>query len=199
VMRNYIRTGTDRTLEDFWDGWFIRSQGFLTPMKEVFTQHAVEYFQTLVEPNDSVLTAYTISNNGILWHETYFRDVGNGAGSTHTDYFKFFGEAGVVYTIETRNLISDANTSLVLYGYDGVSQLAANDDKAPGVKSSYIQFISGSAITYYVKSFHGSGYGIYGSYDISVMSSAYKPGGSEPPPAIVPPIRNTIYDLESDH
>ena len=199
VMRNYIRTATNRTLEDFWDGWFIRNQGSLTFMKEVFTHHAVDYYQTLVEPNDSVATAYTIQNNGIPVHETYFKDVGNGSGSADVDYVKFNGEAGVAYVIETRDLLSDANTSLVLYASDGVSQLAANDDKAPGIKSSYIQFIAPISGIYYIKSFHGSGFGLYGSYDLSVISSVNKTGGTQPPPSIAPSVRYTIYDKDSTH
>jgi len=199
VMRNYVRTATNRTLEDFWDGWFIGNLGSLTAMQEVFLQHAVLYYQTLVEPNDTVATAYTIQNNGIPVHETYFRDVGNGSGSPDTDYVKFTGEAGVIYTIETRNLLSDANTSLFLYASDGVSQLAANDDRAPGIKSSFIQFTSPINSTYYVKSVHGSGYGVYGSYDLSVISSVNKTGGSQPPPSILPQVRTTIYYEGSDH
>ena len=199
VMRNYIRTATNRTLEDFWDGWFIRNLGSLTAMQEVFFQHAVLYYQTLAEPNDTVATAYTIQNNGIPLHETYFKDVGNGSGSPDTDYVKFTGEAGVIYTIETRNLLSDANTSLFLYAADGVSQLAANDDRAPGNKSSLIQFTSPIDTTYYVKSVHGSGWGIYGSYDLSVISSVNKTGSSQPPPSILPQVRTTIYDKGADH
>jgi hypothetical protein len=199
VMRNYIRTATNRTLEDFWDGWFIRNLGSLTTMQEVFSQHAVFYYQTLVEPNDTIATAYTIQNNGIPVHETYFRDVGNGSGSADTDYVKFTGEAGVNYIIETRNLLSDANTSLILYAADGVSQLAANDDRAPGIKSSLIQFTSPTNSTYYVKSVHGSGFGIYGSYDLSVISSVNKTGGSQPPPSVAPQVRTTLYDKGTDH
>jgi len=196
VMANYIRTATNRTLEDFWDGWFVRNQGYLSQMKQVFSNHSVEYYPTLVEPNDAVATATFVQNNGIPVHETYFKDVGNGSGSPDNDFFKFSTETGILYIIQTNNLQSDANTSLILYAPDGVTQLAANDDRSPGVTSSLIQFTAPTTNTYYVKSFHGAGYGIYGSYDFSITSSVNKTGGTQPPPSIAPNARFTKFDKE---
>ena len=57
--------------------------------------------------------------------------------------------------------------------------LAANDDRLQFVdKSSFISFIAPSTGTYFVKSFHSTGFGIYGSYDISVTGLSTQSGSS---------------------
>jgi hypothetical protein len=193
VFKNYIRTATNRTLEDFWDGWFNRNQGSFTDMKGVFAHHLVEYFEDHSEPNDDPTIASYVENNGIPYHATYFKNQGNGSGGADSDYFKFDAMAGFRYVIETRDLLSDANTSLVLYGFDGVTVIASNDDRTPGDRSSLITFNSQASGTYYLKSFHGPGYGIYGSYDISVTPSESTAGGSKPPPTASPQTRHTIH------
>ncbi len=198
VMKNYIRTATNRTLEDFWDGWFQLGQGNLPFMQEVFENHIVDYFETPTEPNETVAAASPIPTNGFPMSETYFKNQGNGSGTTDVDYFKFDTTVGYTYAIETRNLISDANTSLVVYAPDGVSQLAANDDVAPGIKSSLINFIAPATATYYVKSFHGPGWGSYGSYEISVTANVSTAGGGKaPPPSPGPRILHVPTDVEA--
>lgn len=185
VMRYYIPTATDRTFEDFWDGWFIRNLGSYNEMRTVFSTHAVEYFEDLQEPNDTPGTAGSTQPNGIPLHATYFRDQGNGVGASDADYFSFGALGGFSYKIETTNLLGDANTSLILYATDGVTQIASNDDRAFLIKSSLITFTAPIDGTYYVKSFHGSGYGIYGSYDLSVTGMSTV-AGSAPMPGPAP-------------
>ena len=198
VMKNHIRTATNRTLEDFWDGWFQLGQGNQPFMQEIFENHIVDYFESPAEPNNAVAAASPIPTNGFPMNETYFRDQGNGAGMADLDFFRFDAEVGTTYAIETRNLISDANTSLVLYAPDGVSVLASNDDVAPGTKSSLINFLAPATGTYYVKSFHGPGWGIYGSYDISVTGNVSTGGGgTAPPPSPGPRILHSPTDVET--
>ncbi len=197
VMRYYISTATDRTFEDFWDGWFLRNLGSYNEMRIVFSKHAVEYFEDLQEPNDTPGTAGSAPSNGIPIHATYFRDQGNGAGASDADFFSFGALGGFSYKIETANLLGDSNTSLILYATDGVTQLASNDDRAFLVKSSLITFTAPIDGTYYVKSFHGSGYGSYGSYDLSVTGVSTIAGSAPmPSPDPYPPHIRLIVDGE---
>jgi pre-peptidase len=177
VMKNYIRTATNRTLEDFWDGWFMQGEGFATQIRDVFANQVVQFYEDADEPNETPALAKPFPTTGLLVRKTYFKNAGNGAGTVDADYYAFEARAGTTYTIETQNLIGDANTSLILYRSDGVTQLAANDDRSPGIKSSFISFLAPQDGTYYIKSFHSTGYGIYGSYDLAVYANIYTVGG----------------------
>jgi hypothetical protein len=55
--------------------------------------------------------------------------------------------------------------------------LFSNDDRNLQDKSSLITFTAPVNGTYYVKSFHGPGFGIYGSYDIAVSGGSTQTGG----------------------
>jgi hypothetical protein len=63
-----------------------------------------------------------------------------------TDWALFQAKGGTAYRIETTNLAGGVNTQLVVYrgyeehGWEGMTQLAANDDRAPGDPSSLITF-----------------------------------------------------------
>ena len=58
-----------------------------------------------------------------------------------------------------------------------MSALFSNDDRNVQDKSSLITFTAAVTGTYYVKSFHGPGFGIYGSYDIAVSGGSVQSGG----------------------
>ena len=177
VMRNYLPSAVNKSAEDFWDGWFIRSEGLSSGMISVFLQHGLEFIDDLSEPNELSSTAAPVVSNGIPLHASYFKNLGNGAGTVDTDYFKFDATGGQSYTVETTNLIGDANTSLILYATDGVSVMFSNDDRNLQDKSSLITFTAPINGTYYVKSFHGTGFGIYGSYDIAITGGSPQSGG----------------------
>jgi hypothetical protein len=63
-----------------------------------------------------------------------------------TDWALFEAHGGTTYRIETTSLAAGVNTQLVLYrgyeerGWEGMDQIAANDDRAPGDPSSLISF-----------------------------------------------------------
>ena len=177
VMRNYLPSAANKSVEDFWDGWFIRMEGLASGMISVFLQHGLEFTHDSSEPNEVFPAAKPVVPNGIPLHASYFKDQGNGAGTVDTDYFKFEAAAGQAYTIETRFLIGDANTSLVLYHTDGTSILSSNDDRNLQDKSSLMTFTAPINGTYYVKSFHGPGFGIYGSYNIAISGGSAQSGG----------------------
>jgi hypothetical protein len=171
VDKNYVRTAVNRSLEDFWDGWFTRGKGFKTDMIAAFQRTNVEYYKDAAESNDTVATALPVSTNGTS-HFTYFADVnGNDVGEPDSDFFSFTAVSGTVYTIETLNLWSKANTSLQLLASNGTTVLASNDNRATGDDSSLITWTATSNGTLYIKSFHAPDLGIYGSYDLRVSST----------------------------
>ena len=171
VDRNYVRTAANKSLEDFWDGWFVRGKGFKSDMIAAFQRTGVEYYKDAGEPNDTVAAALPISVNGTS-HRTYFADVNNNdVGEPDNDFFSFQAVGGTTYTIETLNLWGKANTSLQLLASNGTTILASNDNRAAGDDSSLIVYTAASSGTLYIKSFHATDLGIYGSYDLRITTS----------------------------
>ena len=171
VDKNYVRTAANKSLEDFWDGWFVRGKGAKADMIAAFQRTSVEYYKDAGEPNDSVAAALPIPTNGTN-HRTYFADVNNNdVGEPDSDFFSFPAVSGTTYTIETLNLWSKANTSLQLLASNGTTILASNDNRAAGDDSSLIVYTATASGTLYIKSFHAADLGIYGSYDLRVTSN----------------------------
>jgi hypothetical protein len=168
VMKNFMPSAADKSIEDFWDGWFVRGQGSLGSMVTAFGKHGLDFHNDASEGNEDSLTAAALPTNGTPVHATYFKDVGNGSGTTDIDFFKFDAMAGLPYRIETTALLGDANTSLVLLAPDGLTVLKSNDDRSPTDKTSLIDFTAPTTATYLIRSFHGPGLGIYGSYDLAI-------------------------------
>jgi len=99
----------------------------------------------------------------------YFADRNNDLlGEPDTDIFAFDAAGGTSYTIETVNLLSDANTALDLLASDGVTVLASNDDRSASDASSLIVYTPPASGRLYVRSHHAPDVGIYGSYDLRV-------------------------------
>ena len=146
VDKNYIPSASNKSLEDFWDGWFTRGKGFKNNMVDAFQRTNAEFHTDSGEPNDTVTTAMPIPATGDVRHLTYFADGNNDrVGKADNDYFSFGATSGTPYTIETLNLWGRANTSLQLLASDGVTVLAANDDRAAGDNSSLISYTPSSS------------------------------------------------------
>jgi len=167
VDKNYVPAAANKSLEDFWDGWFVRGKGFKTDMITAFQRTNVEYYIDSGEPNDTAATAVPLTATGVIQHRTYFADVnGDGVGEADNDYFSFSALSGTPYTIETLNLWGKANTSLEVLASNGSTVLASNDDRSVGDKSSLINYTPTTSGTLYIRSFHAPDLGIYGSYDL---------------------------------
>ena len=170
-----IPTAANISLEDFWDGWFAAPllNGHLPEMRAIFRQLGVEYEPDVMEPNDTVAEARLVTPGPAVYHLTYFADRNNDmVGEADPDFFGFDGVGGSPYTLETFNLVGDANTVLTLYAADGVTVLASNDDRAAGDKSSLVAYTPSSTGRLYLKSTHGPGFGQYGSYDLKLLGAA---------------------------
>jgi len=176
VEKNYIPSAANKSIEDFWDGWFIRNGGSLGSMITLFGQHGMGFHNDLAEPNDVFGSSVELATSGLPIHATFFKDQGNGAGGVDVDFFRFTTVTGQVYKIQTTDLVGDANTLLSVLAPDGVTVLQTNDDRSGLDKSSLITFTAPTAATYYVKSVHSTGWGIYGSYDISVIGTSNQMG-----------------------
>jgi hypothetical protein len=175
VQDLFLATAANISLEDFWDGWFSPSigNGHLAEMRAIFRHLGVEYEPDIMEPNDTVAEARIVTPGPALYHLTYFADRNNDlVGEADPDWFGFDAVGGSPYTIETLDLVGDANTTLTLYGTDGTTVLASNDDRAAGDKSSLIAYTPSGTGRLYLKSAHGSGFGIYGSYDLRLLGAA---------------------------
>src|SRR6185369_13200514 len=63
-------------------------------------------------------------------------------------------------------------TTLTLLASNGVTVLASNDDRSPTDRSSLISYTPGTSGRLYLRSAHGAGLGIYGSYDLRLAGTA---------------------------
>lgn len=125
------------------------------------------------------------------------------------DWVKFTATVGVSYTLMTANLSVGTDTVLTLYGTDGTTLIAENDDHEPADLNklySRIDWIAQASGIYYVKisrypNEHPSWYGCHTSYDLSVSGWGVIPSVTDlaidkagAVPAI-PPGRLIIYTV----
>ncbi len=174
VYTGPVKSATSVTDETFWDGWFdpTVANGHKPEMTAIFDFYQIEFHPDAYEPNNTVAQATPLTVNGPDLHLTYFYDSnGDGKGEADTDIFSFAASASSSYTIQTLNLLSDANTVLELLDTDGSTVLASNNDRAAGDPSSLIAWTAPRSDRFYVRSRHATGtYGIYGSYDLRITS-----------------------------
>lgn len=114
-----------------------------------------------VEPNGTPATATSVLADASIC-EAAISPAGD------EDYYSFALTAGTAYVLETGPSTTDLGTNydivMCLYGTDGVTELAYDDD-AGAANYSYISYTPGTSGTYYakVRAFsHGFSTGIYG-------------------------------------
>jgi len=168
------RTATSITYESFWDGWFDPSinNGFLSQMRAIHDDLGMQFRPDVYEPNETPAQSPSIVSNGGPWPLTFFSDPdGNGKGQADTDVFRIAATGGVVYTITTANLVSDANTNLEILDTNGTTVLASNND-CPNTTdgSSCLTVTAPRTDTFYIRVKHATDAGIYGSYNLQVTN-----------------------------
>jgi hypothetical protein len=126
-----------------------------------------------LEDDDSAAAAGEISATGEL--ETH--DV---CPAGDEDWVHFTAEAGTIYAMQTSNLGPHADTHLVLYDTDGLTQLADNDDYGYGA-ASQIVWQAPSDSEYYAKVHHHNpnAAGPNTQYDLSITEGCCIPDGYE--------------------
>ncbi|HXF64077.1 MAG TPA: NBR1-Ig-like domain-containing protein, partial [Caldilineaceae bacterium] len=101
-----------------------------------------------------------------------------GATTTHNfghagdqDWLRFAAEAGVTYHLYTHNPGEPVDTWLALYGPDGSTLLAENDDHAGGV-SSYLKWVAPKRGVYFVqvRPWNPTQWGCNTGYHVAILS-----------------------------
>jgi hypothetical protein len=180
VMTGYFRSASSRSLEDFWDGWFLPPalNGSRADMIDLADPLGIEYFEDASEANDTAPQAFSIPVNGSPTPACFFRDPdGDGAGAADLDFFVFPAIAGTQYAIETRSLAGGANTYLRLYGPDGATLLAVNDDRGAGDLSSRVLWTPSQSGILHAQVSQASLSAVYGSYQVLVTAAGLDADG----------------------
>ena len=103
-----------------------------------------QIFADALEPNNSFNGATETAADAAALCDLTFYPPGD------QDYFRWWGKAGITYIISTSDL--DPGLDTVLDVYDpGQSLIASNDDVAPGIFSSEVQFTAGADGYYYAR------------------------------------------------
>lgn len=163
VQTDYMTTAVNKSLEDFWDGWFKApiSNGFPVEMRAIFTLVATEFWEDGNEVNNTAATASPITIGGGQISATFFYDPdGDQAGQADTDYYVFSAGEGQALRAQTTNLLSDANTFLEILDTDGSTVLASS--------SSLIDWTAPRSDAFYLRLTHAADWGIYGSYKVQL-------------------------------
>jgi len=124
---------------------------------------AVGACEDAYEPDNAYTEAMTVTVPSFTFHS--FHDDGD------VDWAKFWGTAGITYTIETLNLAAGVDTKLYLYNGIGIT-LTVNDDRIPGSDlSSLITWAVTNTGWYYVQvgRFSGGYTGCNAIYDLSII------------------------------
>ncbi|NLE75495.1 MAG: hypothetical protein GX605_01925, partial [Chloroflexi bacterium] len=125
------------------------------------------------EPDDVPAQASPIQTNGMAQRGRSFHS------DTDQDWARFEAEAGVTYRITTFGLFL-VDTRLELYGPDGMTLLASNDDFS-GSPASQIEWTAPANGTYYVRALPQTPPGIHpvlcnNSYNLRVLAYPVLPG-----------------------
>ncbi|MBN1991591.1 MAG: pre-peptidase C-terminal domain-containing protein [Anaerolineae bacterium] len=118
------------------------------------------------EADNSKISASTIPTDG-TWQPHNFHTDGD------QDWLKFTATAGVTYTLVTTNTGGHADTIIYLYGNDGVTLIASNDDDPNNWPASRLEWGATGEGIYYIRVEHWDPYA-YGSttaYEVSVAET----------------------------
>ena len=167
VLINYLPQPTVSTIsiEDYWDGWFLRGHDSETEMRQVFAARGMEFYDDTFEQDDSLVQA---RNGGIqsgTTHHTIYP-----AGDS--DWTRFDAVLGGMYVFETRNLPCGTDTEMRLWASNGTTLLAQNDDQSPTDLSSRIAWTASLSGPVYLQVRRRppppTDPDTYGSYDLRV-------------------------------
>jgi sulfatase modifying factor 1 len=128
------------------------------------------------EPDDTWQQARWIEVNQVIQSHNFHT-------SDDRDYVRFVAEADSVYTIRTLNLSAGNDTTLTLYGTDGITQLEHNDDDPYNPPASKIVWLCSTTGIYFVKAApYGTRIGgCDKTYDLKI-TSAPTPTSTPTPP-----------------
>jgi hypothetical protein len=169
-------TQTDNTFLDFWLAWEDTYYND-TNVRATFSQNTINVGWSLCpdwldEPNQSPSQI-----DGLYAYPHAFALCGDG----DADYHMFNLRPGDILTVWTQNLgrASDstiADTTLTLYGPDGVTQLAYNDDSTHEAYASLIEYTATTEGWHYVAVRQAHGWGDFGyTYTLDFAKTTTNP------------------------
>ena len=136
-------------------------------------QHTVQICDT---PPDAYEPDGTVDSAGGLTVD--------GGSQTHTihagedeDWVKFYAVSGVLYTLATTNTGGHADTVLELYGTDGSTLIASNDDDPTRWPASRLDWLPSATGMYYARVYHWDqwAYGCTTEYGLSIQTDDQTP------------------------
>ena len=118
------------------------------------------------EPDNSYTAARATTADGAGYSRNF-----HAAGDV--DWFKFTATAGVTYTLATANTGGHADTMVSLYGPNGATLLAFNDDDPDNWPASRLAWGASRNGVYYVKVEHWNpyAYGCTTAYELSIAET----------------------------
>lgn len=183
VLSGYLilPTVSSVSIEDFWDGWFVREYGFPTEMINISSDRKMELFSDGFEPDDSPNSARKIAVGSTEHHSLY------PAGDK--DIVAFDVALGLSYTVETLSLSNGADTNIEILDSNGTTVIASNDNSSgltyplncficppndATTLSSKVQITPPASGTLFVRVSRSASApnssGTYGSYDLRISS-----------------------------
>jgi len=162
-----MKTATNITLEDFWEGWFDPSvaNGFEPEMRETFAALQVELFPDASEPDEPLSRAGMLPLDGTPVHHTFYP-------AADEDWHRFELRAGDRVTVETLNLMGATDTILEILAPD-LTVVGTSDDQGAGDFSSIVSFtaaVGGVYGAHVRRGFSGvASRTEFGSYDIRAV------------------------------
>ena len=138
------------TLEDFRDGLALENPALMADVTgdettpRIMNERSILYFPNLAEPDDSAATASPLAagDPGLTRRTIY--------PSGDADWYSIDLTEGM-FQVETFNLGDGADTFLELYGANGTTRLASNNNRWYGDPSSSLTFPVSKAGTYYLR------------------------------------------------
>jgi subtilisin-like proprotein convertase family protein len=133
------------TMEIFVDAFRTIHPTYNAQFTQILADVGIEYFNDAFENDGTHLSAKPKLANSQLYHHTYF-------GASDEDWSSYSLIAGTDYVFKTQDLLDGADTTLELYGADGTTLLASNNDRDDTTKASLIRFVAPANGQYYLKS-----------------------------------------------
>lgn len=152
------------TMETFVDTWRTINS-YNTELTQILSMNGIEFFNDTYEPDDTYTTAKAmVIGNSTAYHNTYFE-----AGDA--DWASVALTSGTDYVFKTEALYDGADTKLELYGTDGTTLLASNNDRDKTTKASLIRYVASTNGTHYLRSLRNleipMPIGEYGKYNLT--------------------------------
>jgi hypothetical protein len=168
---------TSITLEDFREGLALEAPALMPDVTgsetvlRIMNARLIRYYPNLTEPNEDAGSAVVLASGPVgATLRTLF------AGGD-ADWYAVTLAPGV-YRAETLNLGDGGDTVLGLFGPDGLTLLAQNDDRSAVNPASSVLFSVPAAATYYLRVTATGAPCENGYYDIRVDVSTLGPGSS---------------------